>query len=208
MYTIIGADQKEYGPITEAQILQWISEGRVNGKTLAKVEGGAWKPVGTFPELAAHLPAAAAPGQPPGVPPLEIPGSGREAALNQVNGPAVGLMVTGVLGLLFTLIGVAWQAFGMGSSFGNQFPGMDPQVERILKAMEGSQTISNLLSFVIYGVVVFGAVKMRNLQSYGLSMAASILAMLPCSCSCCAGLPLGIWALVVLAKSEISSQFR
>ena len=33
MYKIIGADQKEYGPVSAEQLRQWIAEGRVNGQT-------------------------------------------------------------------------------------------------------------------------------------------------------------------------------
>jgi hypothetical protein len=52
MYRIIGADQKEYGPITAEQIRQWISEGRVNAQTEACLEGTQdWKPLGMFPEF-------------------------------------------------------------------------------------------------------------------------------------------------------------
>jgi hypothetical protein len=52
MYKIIGADQKEYGPITADQIRQWISEGRVNGQTQACAEGTQdWKPLAMFPEF-------------------------------------------------------------------------------------------------------------------------------------------------------------
>jgi hypothetical protein len=52
MYKIIGADQKQYGPISADQIRQWISEGRVNGQTVACAEGtDAWKPLSAFPEF-------------------------------------------------------------------------------------------------------------------------------------------------------------
>lgn len=52
MYKILGADQKEYGPIDAEQIRQWISEGRLNGQTQACIEGSQeWKPLGTFPEF-------------------------------------------------------------------------------------------------------------------------------------------------------------
>jgi Membrane domain of glycerophosphoryl diester phosphodiesterase/GYF domain 2 len=52
MYKIIGADQKEYGPITGEQIRQWIAEGRVNAQTHACLEGThEWKPLGMFPEF-------------------------------------------------------------------------------------------------------------------------------------------------------------
>ena len=60
MYKIIGADQKEYGPITADQLRQWISEGRVNANTKVQAEGaGVWKSVSELPEFAAALPAGA-----------------------------------------------------------------------------------------------------------------------------------------------------
>jgi len=65
MYKIIGADQKEYGPISADQIRQWISEGRANGQTLVCAEGTTdWKPLEQFPEfgLAANPIASGIPG--------------------------------------------------------------------------------------------------------------------------------------------------
>lgn len=65
MYKIIGADQKEYGPISADQIRQWISEGRANGQTLVCAEGTTdWKPLEQFPEfgLAANTVAPGLPG--------------------------------------------------------------------------------------------------------------------------------------------------
>lgn len=72
MYKILGADQKEYGPVTVEQLRQWISEGRANAETLIQGPGSTeWKPLRTFPELAGLLPAAAPPamaGATPNVP--------------------------------------------------------------------------------------------------------------------------------------------
>jgi uncharacterized membrane protein len=56
MYKIIGADQKEYGPITADLIRQWIAEGRVNANTQVRAEGATeWQPLSAFPEFAASL---------------------------------------------------------------------------------------------------------------------------------------------------------
>lgn len=53
MYKIIGADKKEYGPVTADQMHRWISEGRANAQTLVQAEGTAdWKPLGQIPEFA------------------------------------------------------------------------------------------------------------------------------------------------------------
>lgn len=67
MYKIIGADQKEYGPISADQIRQWIAQGRANGTTMAQAEGGTeWKPLHTFSEFASNF-AQSAPSTPPTV---------------------------------------------------------------------------------------------------------------------------------------------
>jgi hypothetical protein len=39
MYKIIGADQKEYGPISAEQIRLWIQEGRLNATSKIQVDG-------------------------------------------------------------------------------------------------------------------------------------------------------------------------
>jgi hypothetical protein len=62
MYKIIGADGKEYGPITAEQLRQWITEGRANAQTRVLAEGGTeWKPLASFPELASALGGAIPP---------------------------------------------------------------------------------------------------------------------------------------------------
>jgi uncharacterized membrane protein len=60
MYKIIGADQKEYGPINADQMRQWIAEGRVGVQTSVQAEGGEWRPLQTFPEFADALAAKGA----------------------------------------------------------------------------------------------------------------------------------------------------
>jgi TM2 domain-containing membrane protein YozV len=54
MYTIIGGDGKEYGPLSAEQIRVWQTEGRVNSRTSVCIEGtNDWRPLALFPELAA-----------------------------------------------------------------------------------------------------------------------------------------------------------
>jgi len=56
MYTIIGGDQKEYGPVTAEQLRLWVTEGRVNAQTSVRIEGTTeWKPLAAFPEFADNL---------------------------------------------------------------------------------------------------------------------------------------------------------
>src|SRR5476649_364174 len=52
MFTIIGGDGKEYGPVTVEQIRAWITAGRANLDTKAKALGtDEWRRVGDFAEF-------------------------------------------------------------------------------------------------------------------------------------------------------------
>jgi hypothetical protein len=76
MYKIIGADHKEYGPITAEQLRQWIAQGRVNGATAVLPEGSTeWTTVAELPDFADVLATAPviAPPTPPGVTPVIPP---------------------------------------------------------------------------------------------------------------------------------------
>lgn len=92
MYKIIGADQKEYGPVSADLIRQWIVEGRLNRETRVCVEGEIeWKQLSELPEFAMALPPAPAP-LPPALP-LAVKVFG---VLNIVFG-ALGLLCTPIL---------------------------------------------------------------------------------------------------------------
>ncbi len=56
MYKLIGADGKEYGPVSVDQLRQWIYEGRANYETQLLAENAVeWRPLGAFGEFAAAL---------------------------------------------------------------------------------------------------------------------------------------------------------
>ena len=55
-YLIIGGDGKEYGPVTDTDVQQWIAEGRLAASSLAKAESDAeFRPLANFPEFAELL---------------------------------------------------------------------------------------------------------------------------------------------------------
>jgi len=52
MFKIIGADGKEYGPVTGDQVQQWIRDGRANAQTRIQLEGATdWTTLGALPEF-------------------------------------------------------------------------------------------------------------------------------------------------------------
>lgn len=61
MYRMIGADGREYGPISADQLRQWIGQGRANATTSVLLEGTSeWKPLGSLPEFSLLFAAPAA----------------------------------------------------------------------------------------------------------------------------------------------------
>lgn len=209
MYKIIGADQKEYGPISADQMRQWIREGRVSAQTLAQGEGQSdWRPVIAFPEFADVLgPAAGVAASPATF--GAGGGGGREAALAAVNGPAIGLIVTAILGLIAVGLGLVVNVLTLvGVPIGMHDMG-DPQMQKYFNLAGGGFGIVQSVIGAVIGILIWrGAAKMKALENHQFAFTASILAMIPCISPCCLlGLPFGIWALVVISKPEIKSQF-
>jgi len=100
MYKIIGTDQKEYGPVSAQQIIQWIAQGRLNAQSKAQSEGGEWKPLGTFPEFASlFAPRAASPAATfsPASPPSTFSPA---APAPKTSGLAIASLVLGLCGLI------------------------------------------------------------------------------------------------------------
>ncbi len=208
MYKIIGADQKEYGPVSGDQLRQWITEGRVNAQTQACAEGSeVWQPLSAFPEFAALLAPAIPRIAPvaPAAPATFQTGEGREAALRAVKGPAIALIVVAIIGIIYYCFsGIYTLAVGHAELPAN----IPPELRSFMTGMQGPMAgIGNLFIAALNGFVLFGAIKLLRLQNHGVAIAACIAAMLPCSCCCLFGLPFGIWALIVLNKPEVKSQF-
>ena len=205
MYKIIGSDQKQYGPVSENDLRQWIAEGRVNAQTLLQAEGQAdWRPLSSFPEFANVAPPA-----PSGIPVMAGAGASAGNAQGLVNGPSIALMIVGILCILASLWGVVSNLTGLGGA-GQNRANLPPQFEQIMRLMTGPLGIGiNVVALAFGAFFIFASTKMKKLESYGMVMTATILSMLPCTSSCCClGLPLGIWILIVLAKPEVKSAFR
>jgi hypothetical protein len=113
-----------------------------------------------------------------------------EAAGREVSGPAAGLTVAGVLSIVFANL----------------------LVVMVLPSRPGdaSGMISGLLALLgmSFGVVtILAARKMRRLESPELVFIGSILALVPLGAGWALGLPMGIWALLVLRKPGVQAAF-
>jgi uncharacterized RDD family membrane protein YckC len=65
MFTLLGTDGKEYGPVTAGTVIAWIRDGRANLQTKARLDReNVWKTLGDFAEFNARPPTAV-PSAPP-----------------------------------------------------------------------------------------------------------------------------------------------
>jgi hypothetical protein len=146
-----------------------------------------------------------------------------ERAKSVVKGPAIGLILTSVLGLLGVLLGAAQLASGtMDAQFEAQRkqieadPNLQPaQKQQAKDLLDTYESVVKKGAVPIYVVVtlvsivtIAGAVQMMGLKGRGLALTGSILSMLPIvSGCCCLGLPIGIWAILALGKPEVKAGF-
>ena len=121
------------------------------------------------------------------------------AAEGRVAGPAIALMITGLLAVVLTIGSLILNLAVIGNA-------RVPAEERGPRMV--GMVIGTLLGMAWGAFVATGAWKMKTLESRGLAMAAAIVAMIPCSGCCLLGLPFGIWALVVLADPDVKNAFR
>lgn len=131
------------------------------------------------------------------------------AAAEKVKLPAIFLMITAGLGALLAVVSLFSHLLGAGLNMADM-GGMGQGNEQLMAMMSGGMVVFiNILGLAMAGLVFFGALKMMKLEMYGLAIAASVIAMIPCVSPCCLlGLPIGIWALVVLLNQEVKAAFH
>lgn len=146
--------------------------------------------------------------------------------INKVSPPAIGLMVTGGINLLFSLWGVVSAVLvilGMNplvdmqnEDFERNRQQLDPAMGQVMdqiqmwsKLMSGPLgLVMNVVTLLIAIGIIYAGIQMKSLRSYSMVMTFSILAMVPCLSNCCwVGLPIGIWALVVLNDPAVKAGF-
>ena len=145
---------------------------------------------------------------PPPPPPIAPPPVGPGAA-QQVQGPALGLLITAGIAILFSILGLVMNLLGVGmSGLQNLGGGSGPGEQYARYFTGGIGIVSAIICIGLFGFVAWAALQMKQLRGWTLAVVASIIAIIPCFCpSCFVGIPVGIWSLVVLMKPEVKAAF-
>lgn len=153
----------------------------------------------------------------------------------RTTGPGITLIITAVLNVLtslvFIIFGLMFAAAAGTPEFNREFnkgierefeknPNMSPQERKEaeawakwMKDMVGpggtGGMIWGVLGLICSLVIGIGGGLMMGMRSYGLSMIAAILAILPCSSPCCLiGAIGGIWGISVMMNPDVKAAFR
>jgi len=118
-------------------------------------------------------------------------------ARSQVKRPAIGLAITGALNwAVFTLVLVVSKLKPAGS-----------MVPAAVVNTPIALLLVCLLAMALSGFIIYGALKVMRLERWSAGVAGGILAMIVAP-SNILGLPIGIWALVVLNRREVRAAFE
>jgi hypothetical protein len=147
--------------------------------------------------------------------------------LKKVQAPAIALIVYGVVSCGLALINVAYCALhmaGMNPFTQNQAKDMEQirqqaggemadifeMIEQVTSMTNGPVGLAtNLIALIVAIPTIMAGSRMKNLRSHTLSLITAALACVPCTSGCCClGLPIGIWAIIVLVNPNVKAAFR
>jgi hypothetical protein len=128
------------------------------------------------------------------------------SAEQEVSAPAIGLLITAAVGGVGAFLGLMARllGFGIGAMMSRS---VEEQFAHWLTG--GFGIFFSTLALLVAGFIIYAALEMQNLRQWGLAVAASVVAMLPCVSPCCIiGLPVGIWSLVILTRPDVKAAFH
>lgn len=126
--------------------------------------------------------------------------------LNKLKVPAIGLIVTGILNLFWGMLSVISNIYLFVTKQGHFANSFQTNAEH-LGIIIG--ILITVLSLAVSPIIIYGAIQMMKGNKYKLAATSAILAIVPVT-SCCflLGVPLGIWALVVLNQPDVTAIFN
>jgi len=117
--------------------------------------------------------------------------------------PAIAMIVIGSLSLLVAIPVLIFQVIGFVQASSQMSGETPPQVYGVLVGV----IVGGLVSVVIHILIITGGVKMLKFESWGAALTGAILLILPCT-ACWVGLPIGVWATIVLSLGDVRARFR
>jgi hypothetical protein len=124
----------------------------------------------------------------------------------KLRAPAIGLIILGALNILSSVILILGRLVRLVRG---PEPVITDEARRLGYEASGIYfPIVSLISIAIAPIIIVGGIQMLRARRYPIALLAAILALIPLTSVCCIpGIPLGIWALVVLRSPEVRAAF-
>lgn len=131
----------------------------------------------------------------------------QKSPADKIKLPAVALLVVGILGLVDAVYSTLDVIFGFTTAALDTVD-LPPEALQLIAAVSSYGLVGVALNVVGSSFLVWTALRMIKLKGHTAALVASALAIVPCwgGC-CCLGLPIGIWALIVLLDADVKSAF-
>jgi hypothetical protein len=121
----------------------------------------------------------------------------KESAGGRLFGPAIGLLSTAILGILFGLLCLI-----AGPAMFGDAQNADEKSDAIITIVYG------LVHLIASLLAIAGAIAMLRLKIYNLAVGGCVVALVPAISPCCVlGVPFGIWGMIVLNDREVKRAF-
>jgi hypothetical protein len=132
-----------------------------------------------------------------------------EFARAKVQTPAMALMIFAIVFGILQLLGLLANVLGVSLLAAGQAQNAEPGQAAFALGQGVVGVVASIIGIIVSGVIVYGAQRMKKLESRGLAMASAVLAALPCISPCCiVGLPIGIWAITVLNDPQVKAVYH
>jgi capsular polysaccharide biosynthesis protein len=133
----------------------------------------------------------------PGSPELTgVPSTERERIRREVRGPAIGLLVAGILNWILVPVAVGVIRW------------IVPLEWKSLELTLSSTAVTSacVASLALCSFIIYAALKIQRLEAHGAGLWAGVLAIVVAPGNI-VGLPIGVWTLVVLSRREVRAAF-
>lgn len=119
-----------------------------------------------------------------------------------------GTALAGVGGL--TLIGsIGWLLVALFFTPGPPPAGQNPDGARaVMVGYYIGQYVPPVFGLALGAIQTAGGVQLARRRTWAVAVVGAVMALLPCGCGFVVGLPIGIWALVVLFNPAVRAAFR
>jgi type IV secretory pathway protease TraF len=121
--------------------------------------------------------------------------------------PAIGLIIVGALNAVSGLVLILGRLVSLVKGPDRVITDEDRRLGYLVAII--FIPIISLISIAASPIIIFGGIQMLGARRYSIALWAAILALIPLTSVCCIpGIPIGIWALIVLRHPEVRAGFE